>query len=128
METDCGYEPKNLFERLRHCCAVACCPAGDGDKRPNILFVFADQLRSMELGCYGGKQISTPHMDRVAREGAFIKTAIRMESTLQPNSSVGKDGCIISGVLYLTGIADTHTLGEWLNQSGDGAARTVISD
>ena len=38
-------------------------------QKPNILFIFADQLRSQELSCYGGKNIQTPNMDRLAHEG-----------------------------------------------------------
>jgi arylsulfatase len=36
--------------------------------RPNILFVFADDLGYSDLGCYGG-EIDTPHLDRLARNG-----------------------------------------------------------
>ena len=49
--------------------------AGRAEKNPNILFVFADQLRSMELGCYGGRQVRTPNMDRLAREGVLFGNA-----------------------------------------------------
>ncbi len=36
---------------------------------PNLLFVFADQMRGMDLGCAGNAQVQTPHMDRLAAEG-----------------------------------------------------------
>lgn len=45
-------------------------------RRPNILFIFADQLRSMELGCYGGLQVLTPNMDRLAKEGVLFRRAV----------------------------------------------------
>ena len=45
-------------------------------EQPNILFVFADQLRSHELGCYGGMSIKTPNMDRLAQEGLQMTNAI----------------------------------------------------
>jgi arylsulfatase A-like enzyme len=38
-------------------------------KKPNIIVVFDDQARSQELGCYGGRNITTPHLDRMAEEG-----------------------------------------------------------
>lgn len=44
-------------------------------RQPNILFVFADQLRRMELGCYGGIQVHTPNLDRLAREGVCFSNA-----------------------------------------------------
>ncbi|MCF0197446.1 MAG: sulfatase, partial [Bacteroidaceae bacterium] len=42
------------------------------DKRPNIVVIIADDLGTNELGCYGGQNISTPHIDRLAREGVML--------------------------------------------------------
>ena len=39
-------------------------------KPPNIVFILADDLGSWGLGCYGNKEIHTPHLDRLAAEGA----------------------------------------------------------
>lgn len=38
-------------------------------ERPNIVVIIADDLASHEIGCYGGKNIPTPNIDRIAREG-----------------------------------------------------------
>lgn len=38
-------------------------------QRPNIVVIIADDLASDELGCYGGKNVQTPNIDRIAREG-----------------------------------------------------------
>lgn len=38
-------------------------------KRPNILFIFTDQLRADCIGALGNSQIKTPNLDRLAREG-----------------------------------------------------------
>ena len=38
-------------------------------KGPNIVFIMADDLGYGEVGCYGQKQIKTPHIDRLAGEG-----------------------------------------------------------
>jgi arylsulfatase A-like enzyme len=40
-----------------------------GTDRPNIVFVLVDDMGYGDLGCYGGKDIRTPHADRVAAEG-----------------------------------------------------------
>jgi arylsulfatase A-like enzyme len=53
-------------------------------KRPNILFIFADQLRSMELGCYGGAQVRTPNIDRLASEGALFSKAFSTYPVCSP--------------------------------------------
>lgn len=45
-------------------------------QKPNILFVFADQLRSQELSCYGGVNIQTPNLDKLADEGLRMTNAI----------------------------------------------------
>ncbi|MCH2367757.1 MAG: sulfatase-like hydrolase/transferase, partial [Planctomycetes bacterium] len=43
-------------------------PAAAG-RKPNIVFILADDLGYAELGSYGQKKIKTPHVDRLAREG-----------------------------------------------------------
>jgi len=54
---------------------------GAGQRRPNILFMFADDQAQSCLGYAGNKVIRTPNMDRLAAEGvwfenAFVTTAI----------------------------------------------------
>lgn len=39
------------------------------DPRPNVVIIMADDLASNELGCYGGKNIKTPNIDTLARQG-----------------------------------------------------------
>lgn len=38
-------------------------------ERPNMVIFVADDLLSTELSCYGGQNLLTPHIDRLAREG-----------------------------------------------------------
>lgn len=42
---------------------------GAAPRRPNILFIITDQQPCSTLGAYGNRQIKTPHVDRLAREG-----------------------------------------------------------
>src|SRR5688572_10711966 len=44
-------------------------PKLKGNKLPNIIYIYADDLGYGELGCYGQQKIKTPHLDRMAREG-----------------------------------------------------------
>jgi len=39
------------------------------EKRPNIIFILADDLGYGELGCYGQEKIETPNIDQLAEEG-----------------------------------------------------------
>ncbi len=43
--------------------------ATTAQKRPNIIFIFADDLGWGDLGSYGQKKIRTPNLDRMATEG-----------------------------------------------------------
>jgi len=50
-------------------------PAGNSSakrKRPNFVFIFADDLGWGDLGCYGNKQIKTPNLDRLAKNGTLF--------------------------------------------------------
>lgn len=37
--------------------------------KPNIIFILADDLGYADLGCYGGREPVSPHLDQMAREG-----------------------------------------------------------
>ncbi len=41
-------------------------------KRPNFIFIFADDLGWGDLGCYGHPQLKTPHLDRLAKQGTLF--------------------------------------------------------
>src|SRR5512140_244529 len=42
------------------------------DKRPNIILIVADDLGYGELGCQGGKDIPTPNVDSIAKNGLRV--------------------------------------------------------
>jgi arylsulfatase A-like enzyme len=54
------------------------------EERPNILFVIVDDLRP-ELGCYGNKEIKTPNIDRLAREGLVFTQAYSQAAACAPS-------------------------------------------
>lgn len=43
--------------------------------RPNILFIMADDCTYSEIGCYGGLNAHTPHIDQLAQEGLLFRRA-----------------------------------------------------
>ena len=43
--------------------------------KPNVVFFLADDLGQRDLGCYGSTFYETPHLDRLAREGARFTDA-----------------------------------------------------
>lgn len=44
-------------------------------KKPNILYIVADQFRGDTLGCAGHPDIQTPNYDAIAKSGIFFKNA-----------------------------------------------------
>ena len=52
---------------------AAGCTTQQKDPRPNIVFVFADDLGSEAFGCYGGISYKTPNVDRLAQEGLMYR-------------------------------------------------------
>lgn len=44
--------------------------------RPNVILITMDTLRADHLGCYGDKQIETPTLDTLARDGVVFDRAI----------------------------------------------------
>jgi arylsulfatase A-like enzyme len=51
------------------CCILLFFATRASASAPNIVFILADDLGYGDLGCYGQKQIRTPHIDHLACEG-----------------------------------------------------------
>jgi arylsulfatase A-like enzyme len=55
------------------------CPparAGASRKRPNVIYVFADQWRAQATGYAGDQNVRTPHVDRLAAESVNLVNAV----------------------------------------------------
>jgi len=61
--------------------ALAC---GAETAKPNIIFILADDLATYELGCYGGRNVPTPNLDRLAREGMRFTQSFASEAMCAP--------------------------------------------
>jgi arylsulfatase A-like enzyme len=69
--------------------------AGRDAKRPNILFVFADQLRYSAMGSSGNQIVRTPNFDRLASQGLVFDNAFASHPLCSPyraNIMTGKYG------------------------------------
>ena len=47
----------------------------ESPKKPNIVFILADDLGYGEIGCFGQKKIRTPNLDQLASEGMRLTNA-----------------------------------------------------
>jgi uncharacterized sulfatase len=54
-------------------------------QRPNIVFILADDLSPTAVGFAGNTQVRTPHIDRIAREGAVLAQAFVTTPVCSPS-------------------------------------------
>ncbi len=108
-------------------------------KSPNVVFILADDLGVNDLGCYGRKDQSTPHLDKLAGEGARFTSAYAAQSVCSPTRAAiltGKTPARLHLTTFLPGrgdspsqmllhpqikqglSADTVTLAQRLQQAG----------
>tara|TARA_B100000678_G_scaffold45666_2_gene35463 strand:- start:1286 stop:2791 length:1506 start_codon:yes stop_codon:yes gene_type:complete len=87
--------------------AAAAAPASAiaKEKKPNIVFFLGEGLRWDEFGFMGNDILKTPHMDRLAREGAVFKNAFCTNAL-----------CLPSRATFLTG-AYSHRTGAVTNDA-----------
>lgn len=55
------------------------------DTQPNVIFIYADDLGYGDLSCYGATNISTPNVDRLAKEGVRFSNAYASAATSTPS-------------------------------------------
>jgi arylsulfatase A len=89
-----------MLTRRQFSTALAGAPAllGQGARKPNIVFILADDLGYGDLGCYGQQQLSTPNIDRLAKEGARFTQAY-----------AGSTVCAPSRCSLMTGLHSGHS-------------------
>jgi hypothetical protein len=54
------------------------------NQHPNVLWIFADQLRHQALGCSGNDDAQTPNIDRLAKQGVICETAVSQSPVCMP--------------------------------------------
>lgn len=59
-------------------------PAKNATRKPNIIFVLADDLGYSELGCYGNSFNETPNLDKLAGEGMRFTDAYAAAPVCSP--------------------------------------------
>ncbi len=55
--------------------------------KPNIIFIYADDLGYGDIGSYGQEKIHTPHLDRLAEEGMLFTDAYAGHTVSAPSRS-----------------------------------------
>jgi arylsulfatase A-like enzyme len=102
-------------------------PSTTAPARPNIVYVYADDLGYGELGAYGQRRIRTPHLDRMAREGMRFTQHYSSAPVCAPARGALMTG-LHTGHAYIRG---NYELGGFLDEEEGGqmplhsGARTV---
>jgi len=108
--------PSNLLG-----CAAA--PRAGKRRKPNVIFLFADDLGYGDLGCYGQKEIKTPNLDRMAAEGMRFTQHYSGSTVCAPSRCVLMTGlhtghCLIRGNALVPLRPEDVTVAELLKGAG----------
>jgi arylsulfatase A-like enzyme len=78
-----------------------------GGKRPNIIYIMADDLGYGDVGCYGQQRIKTPNIDRLAKEGRRFTQFYAGDTVCAPSRCVLMTG-LHTGHCYIRGNAKVN--------------------
>ena len=107
--------------------AIGCSQApGQGGRlhnKPNIIFIMADDLGYGDLGVYGQKQIKTPNIDRLAKEGMLFTQFYAGSTVCAPSRSALLTGqhtghTRVRGNATVPLLPEDTTFAELLQQAG----------
>jgi iduronate 2-sulfatase len=110
--------------------AATVAAAAEPSRRPNVLFIFLDDLRP-ELGCYGVAGIQTPHIDRLAAQSVRFAHAY----TQYPLCNPSRSSLLTGRYPTVTGVLDNRawfgalhpdwkSLPRWFKEHGYTTARS----
>jgi arylsulfatase A-like enzyme len=98
----------------------------NGDRRPNVVFIMADDHTAHAVGAYGSRINRTPNIDRIAAEGARLDACFCTNSLCAPSRATILTGTYshINGVRTLNESMDARqpTFPGMLRQAGYRAA------
>lgn len=89
--------------------------------RPNVVFIFCDDLGYSDVGCYGAKDIKTPNIDRLATEGSrftsfYVSQAVCTASRAALMTGSYSNRVSMSGALNHTSTTGLHPREKLLGQ------------
>jgi arylsulfatase A-like enzyme len=93
----------------------ACAPEineGERSAPPNIIYILADDLGYGDLGIYGQEKFSTPHLDRLARDGIRFTRHYAGSTVCAPSRSVLMTG-LHTGHTPIRGNQEVKPEGQW---------------
>ncbi|MFH1719959.1 MAG: arylsulfatase, partial [Planctomycetota bacterium] len=94
-----------------------------GKRKPNIIYILADDLGYGDLGCYGQERIKTPNLDRMAAEGMRFTQHYAGSTVCAPSRCSLMTGkhtghCTVRGNVDVLMGPDEVTVAKILKQAG----------
>ena len=83
----------------------------DEARPPNLVIILADDLGYGDLGCYGAKGIATPHLDRMAAEGARLTDFYVAQAVCSASRAALLTGCYPNRVGILNALGPDAKIG-----------------
>ena len=87
-----------MKSRILLLCLAVVAPLHAVPKKYNLIAILTDDQARWSVSCYGGENLKTPNMDRIAADGALFK-----------NAYVSSPVCSPSRMTYFTGLNPTQT-------------------
>jgi len=81
---------------LTSCSGLAQKPTKKADKKPNVLFILADDLGINALNSYGNKLVESPHIDNLYNEGIHFTNGYSNDPTCAPSRASIMSGQYVS--------------------------------
>src|SRR5687767_1650504 len=66
--------------------------AADSSRKPNVIFIIADDLGWTDVACYGSKYYETPNIDRLAAQGMRFTSGYTCGPNCQPTRAALMSG------------------------------------
>ena len=70
--------------------------AAGAKRQPNVVLILPDEWRAQAFGCMGNSYVQTPHLDRLASEGALMRNTLANTPVCCPARSVMLTGTYTS--------------------------------
>ncbi len=92
--------------------------------RPNVIFILADDLGYGDLGCYGQRDIKTPNIDRLAKEGMKFTRFYAGSTVCAPSRCTLMTGLntahcrIQDNIRYITLVKEDLTVADLFKKAG----------
>jgi arylsulfatase A-like enzyme len=84
--------------------------AAETSRPPNVVIIFTDDQGYGDVGCYGAKGLTTPHLDRMAREGIRFTDFYVAQPVCSSSRTALLTGCYPNrlGIVGALGPKDRH--------------------